>query len=240
LFTGLRLFHSVRSWTFWRIYCPVRLFHHVRLLFFGESLTQNLHWKLGRLTPSFGSILAVWLKKYFFRNKTFLFFKIKSWNFQHLFEMEFCETSQNFNSFSLFRQLLFSFFLSVVRFHEIPLQNDYESFSFLSWKTKDYIAKKKIFKPLSISKQKSFVYQSNFQWRFCSYPVRIFHTKMIYHQRLSIKVSATNESTIFFQLLSYIFGGVSFISHQRLDPKIPPRCVYKHLKVANNKWKNIF
>ena len=50
------------------------------------------------------------LKKYFFRNNTFLFFKIESQNFQHLFEIEFCETSQNFNSFSLFRQLLFSSF----------------------------------------------------------------------------------------------------------------------------------
>ena len=64
---------------------------------------QNLHWKLGRLTPSFGSFLAVWLKKYFFRNKTFLSFKIGSWNFQHLFEIEFHETSQNF-------KLLFSIF----------------------------------------------------------------------------------------------------------------------------------
>ena len=51
---------------------------------------------------------------------------IESWNFQHLFEIEFCGTSQNFNSFSSFRQLLFSYFLSVVwlsrnfvRFHKI-------------------------------------------------------------------------------------------------------------------------
>ena len=65
------------------------------------SITQNLHWKLGQLMPSFGSILAVRLKKLFFRNKTFLFFKIESWNFQKLFEKEFCETSQSFNSFSL-------------------------------------------------------------------------------------------------------------------------------------------
>ena len=72
--------------------------------------TQNLHWKLKQLTPSFGSTLAVRLKIHFFKNKTFLFFKIESWNFQNLFEIEFCETSQNFNSFSLFRQLLFSFF----------------------------------------------------------------------------------------------------------------------------------
>ena len=34
---------------------------------------------------------------------------------------------------------------------------------------KSFIPKKKIFKPLSISKQKSFVYWSNFQWRFCSF-----------------------------------------------------------------------
>ena len=66
--------------------------------------------KLRRHTPSFGCILAVRPKKYFFRNKTFLFFKIESWNFQ--VQCEIRETSQNFNSFSLFRQLLFlSFFI---------------------------------------------------------------------------------------------------------------------------------
>ena len=32
-----------------------------------------------------------------FRNK--MFFKINSWNFQHLFDLEFYETSQNFSSF---------------------------------------------------------------------------------------------------------------------------------------------
>ena len=65
--------------------------------------------KLRRLTPSFGCILAVRPKKKI-RNKTFLFFKIESWNFQVQFEIKFRETSQNFNSFSLFRQLLFSYF----------------------------------------------------------------------------------------------------------------------------------
>ena len=49
--------------------------------------------------------------------KTFLFFKIESWIFQHLFEIEFRETSQTFNSFrsfSSFRQSLFLFCLAVV------------------------------------------------------------------------------------------------------------------------------
>ena len=56
-----------------------------------------------------------------------------------------------------------------VRFHEIQFQTDAESFSFLSWKTKKFYSylKKNFFKPLSISKQKSFVYWHNFQWRFC-------------------------------------------------------------------------
>ena len=39
-------------------------------------------------------------KNIFFRNKTLLFFKIESWNFQNLFENKFCETPQRFNTFS--------------------------------------------------------------------------------------------------------------------------------------------
>ena len=131
-------------------YCPnVKAFHCSKFAktIFIIKLFQSLFWflrkmlvespnpfvtfslkpsrKLRRLTPSFGSILAVRLKKIIFRNKTFLFFKIESWNFRVQFEIEFRETPQNFNSFSLFRQLLFSFFLSVVwlswnfvRFHK--------------------------------------------------------------------------------------------------------------------------
>ena len=44
-------------------------------------------------------VLAIWLSSHFFRNKTF--FMIDSRNFQHLFDFGFCETSQNFSSFSL-------------------------------------------------------------------------------------------------------------------------------------------
>ena len=42
-----------------------------------------------------------------------MFFKIENWNFQHLFEIKFRETSQNFNSFSLFWQLLIFIFFSI-------------------------------------------------------------------------------------------------------------------------------
>ena len=40
----------------------------------------------------------------FFMNKTFLFLKIQSWNFQHLIDLRFRESSQKFSSFG---QLLF-------------------------------------------------------------------------------------------------------------------------------------
>ena len=91
--------------------------------------------KLRRHTPSFGCILAVRPKKYFFRNKTFLFFKIESWNFQHLFEKEVRETSQNFNSFSSFRQFHFNCSVvqlswNCVRFHEILFLNRCWKFHF--------------------------------------------------------------------------------------------------------------
>ena len=78
---------------------------------------QNLHWKIGQqshLLELSWPIERLQLRSYFFRNKTFLFFKIESWNFQHLFAYVFSETSQNFNSFCLYRQILFSFF-----FHQL-------------------------------------------------------------------------------------------------------------------------
>ena len=102
------------------------------------SHAQNLHLKLKQLAPSFESILAVWLKKPFFKNNTFLFFYIESSSFQHL--IEFCETFQNFNSFSLFRQLLFSFFSigGLIELKFCTFQTDSESFTFLSWKTKRF------------------------------------------------------------------------------------------------------
>ena len=36
--------------------------------------------------------------EHFFMNKTFLLIKIENWNFQQLFDLEFHDTLQNFNS----------------------------------------------------------------------------------------------------------------------------------------------
>ena len=139
---------------------------------------QNLPGKLVQQSAlcwnSLGLFRDYSLNNIFFRNKTVLVFKIESCNFQHLFEKEFRETSQNFNSFSSFRQFLFSFFLSVVwlswnfvRFHEILFQTDAESFSFLSWKTKKFYSLKKSFLSRTAKVDpKDGVSSPNFQWRF--------------------------------------------------------------------------
>ena len=102
------------------------------ILFFSVWEYTKPSLKIGSVSKAF--LFWYWqrLKKYFCRSKTFLLFKIESWNFQHLLE-----------KFSLFRQfLIFKFLLVVwlswnfVRFHEILFQTDAENFSFLSWQTK--------------------------------------------------------------------------------------------------------
>ena len=89
-----------------------------------------LAWKPSLKIGSVNKAFLFWywqrLNFFFFRNKTFLFFKIESWNFQNLFEKEFRETSQNFNSI---RQPIEKMKITIVwiswmswnfvRFHEI-------------------------------------------------------------------------------------------------------------------------
>ena len=122
---------SVKNKLLWSICCFFKSMYslvlsNILLLLFGRAkcqipcrtTCQNLREKLGQQRAicwnSLGLFRDFGLNYIFFRNKTFLFFKIESWNFQHLFEKEFRETSQNFNSFSSFRNFLFPFFLSVV------------------------------------------------------------------------------------------------------------------------------
>ena len=107
-----------------------------------------------------------------------MFFKIESWNFQHLFKIKFRETSWNFNSFSSFssfRQLLFFVHLSVVWLSwNFGSEVSGKAFSNRCWKCQLTILKNKkvlffskvFFKQLSISKQKRFFYWPKFQWRF--------------------------------------------------------------------------
>ena len=95
-----------------------------------ETITKQVSAKPSLKIGSVNKAFLFWywqrLKNIFFRNKTVLFFKRESLNFQHLFEKEFRETSQSFNSI---RQPIEKIKITIVwiswmswnfvRFHEI-------------------------------------------------------------------------------------------------------------------------
>ena len=81
-----------------------------------------------------------------------MFFKIESWNFQHLFEIEFREASQNFNSFSSFYNCYFPFFYQLSDWAEIlqgfmkfNFKLNLKVSAFYLEKQKSFIPKKKFF-----------------------------------------------------------------------------------------------
>ena len=109
--------------------------------------TRKPSLKIGSVNKAF--LFWYWLRpKYFifFRNNTFLFYKIESWNFQHLFEKKIRETSKNFDS--TIRQSIEKMEIKIVwiswmswnfvRFDEILFQTHAEIFNFLSSKTKKF------------------------------------------------------------------------------------------------------
>ena len=65
----------------------------------------------------------IWYTSYFFRNKTFLFVKTESWNFQHLFNLGFCESLQNFNPFRQHFSKGHKSCLNELKFCEVPRNN---------------------------------------------------------------------------------------------------------------------
>ena len=83
------------------------------------------------------------LKDISFRNKTFLFFKIESWNFQYLLEIEFHETSQKFQLIQLI-QIIAIFIFSMGCLIELKLcELSQNSFSIRFWKIQLSILKNK-------------------------------------------------------------------------------------------------
>ena len=68
----------------------------------------------GHLLVKKRTILAIWLRSYFFRNKTFLVFKIESWNVKHLFHLGFRETSENYTSFRQYSENVYLLGLKIV------------------------------------------------------------------------------------------------------------------------------
>ena len=102
-----------------------------------------------------------------------MFFKIESWNFQVQFEIEFRETSQNFNSFSIFRQLLFSSFFIGCLIELNFCKVSRNSISSWTWKFQLSLLKNKkvLFLKRYFLKQKNFVHWLHFQGRFWSKPL---------------------------------------------------------------------
>ena len=118
---------------------------------------QNLPGKLGQQSANCWNSLDLF-RDYVLNH--FLFFKIENRNFQHLFENKFCETSQYFNSFSLFRQFLF-LLSDWFEFLWGSFSNRFWKFQLSILKNKK-VPKKISFKPFSLSKQESFVKWRNF------------------------------------------------------------------------------
>ena len=97
------------------------------------------------------SLPITWVLSKPWMRKVFLFVHIESWNFQHLFDEELCETSQNFNSFGQFLVPIKKCHLNIVwmscnfmRFHEILNQRNAKNFSFLYGQTKKFCFLKNI------------------------------------------------------------------------------------------------
>ena len=103
-----------------------------------------------------------------------MFFKIERWNFQHLFEKEFRETSQNFNSFSFFRQLLFPFFFYQLSdwveilwgFTKFNFKLNLKVSAFYLERQKSFIPKKKFFLAVVNIKTKNLCLLTQFSRRF--------------------------------------------------------------------------
>ena len=90
----LSFWHCLRKFRvdIWLRFCGLAHFNFWKQC----CLDQNLYWKLGQQSTicwnSLGLLRDYGLNHIFFRNKTFLFFKIESWNFQHLFEKKFMKS----------------------------------------------------------------------------------------------------------------------------------------------------
>ena len=132
---------------------------------FGQDDERQQSFILGELrylVAEKRTIHVTWYTSYFFRNETFLFVKIESWNFQQLFDLEFRETSQNFNYFGLLfitytkrsSECLSEWAEISQGFTKIFFKNILKVSAFYLEKQKSFIPKIRFFNSLSISKQK--------------------------------------------------------------------------------------
>ena len=148
----------------------------------GAGKGKNLHWKLRQQSWNSPAPFRDYdLDHIVFRNKTFLFFKIESWNFQQLFEKEF-----HFNSI---RQQIEKMKITIVwmswmswnfvRFHKILFQTDAESFNFLSWKKKIFLKKYFLGRCQYQNKKALFtdpIFSEGFGLQYITFHLKLFQT----------------------------------------------------------------
>ena len=116
------------------------------LLTCSSTFFQNRHWKLGHRSSICWSYLGLYrdysLDHIFFRNKTFLFFKIESWNLQHLFEKKMWNLTKFQHNQTTDRKIENKNCLNELnelKFCEVSRNFFWNKcFSFLSWKTKKF------------------------------------------------------------------------------------------------------
>ena len=144
--------HEPKNWKFWNFFferriCLICMIKKTPLFFF-EGLKMEYRIVASRSMCYYSENQRFCFLKTrllscrisFFRSKTFLFFKIESWNFQHLFEKEFISTQIRQWIEKMEIKIVWMRWMSwnFVRFHYPLFQTVAESFSFLSWKTKKF------------------------------------------------------------------------------------------------------
>ena len=132
---------------------------------------------MSRLTPSFGCTLAVRPKKIFFSNKTFLFFKIESWNFQVQLEIKIRETHKISTHLAYSDNCYFHFFYRLSDWVEIlqgftkfNFKLNLRVSAFYLEKQKSFIPKKNIFLAVVNIKTKKLCLLTQFSGWFCTFP----------------------------------------------------------------------
>ena len=145
--------------------------------------------------------------QFFFRNKTFLFVKIESWNFQHLFDFRFCETMQNvslirqtFRQHSLMGIKIAQIRWNLVRFHAFINQRDAKISDFYLDKQKSFIPKKILSLPCAMDS--TFFSQQMAPWYVLTFLINGFEISQPKIGKISKLVS---QELIHFRVIARLY-----------------------------------
>ena len=139
--------------------------------------------------------------------KTFLFVKIESWNFQHLFDFRFCETMQNvslirqtFRQHSLMGIKIAQIRWNLVRFHAFINQRDAKISDFYLDKQKSFIPKKILSLPCAMDS--TFFSQQMAPWYVLTFLINGFEISQPKIGKISKLVS---QELIHFRVIARLY-----------------------------------